>query len=106
MYAVVKISGFQYLVKVGDVITVPRLADNAPGGQVKFNDVLMVKTNDTAVVGKPVVPNAYVAGTVIDHPRGKKVTVFKFIRRENYRRKKGHRQLFTRVQITEINPGN
>jgi len=98
----VKISGFQYLVKVGDVLTVPRL-DSTPGDVVRFNDVLMVKTKEGAVIGKPIVSNAYVEGNVVEHYRGDKVTVFKFIRRENYRRKKGHRQLFTRVKITGIN---
>lgn len=101
MYAVVKIAGFQYLVKPGEVVTVPRL-EGEPGSPVRFDDVLMVRTEDQAIIGRPNVTNAYVEGNIIEHRRGEKVTVYKFIRRENYRRKKGHRQLLTRVKITKI----
>jgi|UniRef100_A0A7V3PSY5 large subunit ribosomal protein L21 len=104
MYAVVKIAGFQYLVKPGEEIIVPQL-DGQPGTTVKFNDVLMVRTDDQAVVGTPKVANAFVEGNIIEHLRGKKVTTFKFIRRENYRRKKGHKQPLTRIQITRIGYG-
>lgn len=102
MYAVVKIAGFQYLVKSGEVITIPRIKGD-PGTPVNFSDVLMLRLDDQVIIGKPFVANSSVQASIIDHPRGAKVTVYKFIRRENYRRKKGHRQLFTRVRITGIN---
>lgn len=101
MYAVVKIAGFQYLVKPGEQLTVPRL-EVEPGSTVRFTDVLMLRTEDLAIVGTPTVANSYVEANVIEHTRAKKVTTFKFIRRENYRRKKGHKQPLTRIQITKI----
>ncbi|MEN9979662.1 MAG: 50S ribosomal protein L21 [candidate division WOR-3 bacterium] len=101
MYAVVNIAGFQYLVKPGEQITVPRLAGE-PGTAMRFHNVLMLRTDDQAIVGTPTVPNAYVEANIIEHTRAKKVTTFKFIRRENYRRKKGHKQPLTRIQITKI----
>ncbi len=101
MYAVAKIAGFQYLIKPGEVITVPRL-NGEPGSMVRFDEVLFLRTDDEAIIGRPIVANAYVMAKIIDHFRTKKVIVYKFIRRENYRRKKGHRQSLTRVQITEI----
>lgn len=101
MYAVVKIAGFQYLVKTGDIVTVPRLAGD-PGSTVRFEEVLLLRTEERPIIGKPTVANAFVEGSIVDHGRGKKVTVYKFIRRENYRRKKGHRQDYTRVRIAKI----
>lgn len=101
MYAVVKIAGFQYLVREGDVVVVPRLGGE-PGSQVRFEDVLMVRTDERVIIGKPIVDNAHVEGNIVDHHHGDKGTIFKFIRRENYRRKKGHRQLLTQVKITKI----
>ncbi|MCL6465797.1 MAG: 50S ribosomal protein L21, partial [candidate division WOR-3 bacterium] len=59
MYAVVKIAGFQYLVKPGEIVTVPRL-EGEPGSPVRFDDVLMVRTEDQAIIGRPTVPDAYV----------------------------------------------
>ncbi|MEO0019043.1 MAG: 50S ribosomal protein L21 [candidate division WOR-3 bacterium] len=102
MYAVVKIGGFQYLVKPGEVVTVPKLPGDV-GSTVRFEDVLLVRTDDRAIIGNPVVANSYVEASIVDHIRKEKVTVYKFIRRENYRRKKGHRQPMTRIKITKIN---
>lgn len=104
MYAIVKIAGFQHLVKEGETITVPRMAA-APGENVRLGDVLFVRTTDDTVVGRPTVPDAYVEASVVDHPRADKVTIYKFIRRENYRRKKGHRQELTRIRISKIHRG-
>ncbi len=103
MYAIVRISGFQYLVKEGDVLTVPHF-ESEPGARVPL-DVLFLRTDDRAVVGTPTVPGAQVEAEVIGHTRAGKVTIYKFIRRESYRRKKGHRQQLTRVKIARINPG-
>jgi len=103
MYAIVRVSGCQYLVKEGDVVTVP-LLESEPGTTVPL-DVLFLRTDDKAVVGSPTVPGAQVEAEVVDHIRAEKVTIYKFIRRENYRRKKGHRQQLTRVKIARISPG-
>lgn len=105
MYAIVRIAGFQYLVTEGEKVIVPRL-DSEPGSSVTFDDVLLVRTQHRVIVGTPVVPGASVEATVVDHPRGAKVTAFKFIRTENYRRKKGHRQPLTRIMISDIRPGS
>jgi len=104
MYAIVKVSGCQYLVKEGDILTVPR-QECEPGTKLPL-EVLFLRTDDKAVVGSPTVPGAQVEAEVIDHIRAAKVTIYKFIRRENYRRKKGHRQQLTRVKIARINPGS
>ncbi len=104
MYAIVKVSGCQYLVKEGDIVTVPHL-ESEPGSTVPL-EVLFLRTDDKAVIGSPTVPDAEVQAEVIDHIRAKKITIYKFQRRENYRRKKGHRQQLTRVKIARINPGS
>jgi len=104
MYAIVRVAGCQYLVKEGDVVTVPHLGSE-PGTTVPL-EVLFLRTDDKAVVGSPSVPGAQVEAEVVDHIRAAKVTIYKFIRRENYRRKKGHRQQLTRVKIARINPGS
>lgn len=103
MYAIVRVSGCQYLVKEGDVVTVPRL-ESDPGTTVPL-DVLFLRTDDKAIVGSPTVPGANVDAEVVSHVRADKVTTYKFTRRSNYRRKKGHRQQLTRVKIARINPG-
>jgi len=104
MYAIVRLSGCQYLVKEGDVVTVPHL-ESEPGTKVPL-EVLFLRTDDKAVVGSPIVPGAQVEAEVVGHIRAGKVMTYKFIRRENYRRKKGHRQQLTRVKIAQINPGS
>jgi large subunit ribosomal protein L21 len=104
MYAIVKVSGCQYLVKEGDVLTVP-YQGSEPGARLPL-EVLFLRTDDKAVVGTPTVPGAEVEAEVVGHARADKVTVYKFIRRENYRRKKGHRQQLTRVKIARISPGS
>ena len=104
MYAIVKVSGCQYLVKEGDVVTIPR-QESEPGTTVPL-EVLFLRTDDKAIVGSPTVLGAEVQAEVVDHIRAKKITIYKFIRRENYRRKKGHRQQLTRVKIARINPGS
>lgn len=102
MLAVVKTGGKQYTVKPGDVIRVEKLG-GSPGESVQFGEVLLVKEdNGTVKVGSPVLNNASVRGEIISHTRGPKIIVFKFKRRKGYRRKKGHRQNYTNVKITEI----
>lgn len=104
MYAVVRIAGFQYVAREGDTLTVPRLPAE-PGSDIKLDEVLFLRDGDRAVVGRPTVSGSYVAARVLEHDRARKVMIGKFRRREKYRRKKGHRQDQTRVQVTGIHAG-
>lgn len=100
MYAVIKTGGKQYRVTEGQRLRVEKLP-NAAGDTVTFSDVLMIG-GDTPKVGRPVVSGASVTAKVTLQARDKKIIVFKFRRRKNYRRKNGHRQPFTELQITGI----
>jgi large subunit ribosomal protein L21 len=100
MFAVIKTGGLQYRVAAEDVVTVARLAGE-PGDIVELGEVLMLG-GDTVVVGNPLVAGATVAGEVVKHGRNATVIAFKKRRRKNSRRKRGHRQEFTMVRITEI----
>jgi large subunit ribosomal protein L21 len=104
MYAIIKTGGKQYRASVGDVIEVELLPGEA-GGEVTFEDVLLVSSDEGYQVGKPVVEQARVKGQIVDQFRAPKVTTFKFKRRKNQRRTIGHRQDLTRVKITEISAG-
>jgi len=101
MFAVIKTGGKQYRVAADDVITVATLAGE-PGDAVTFDEVLMVTGDRSARIGAPTVAGATVAATVVEHTRGPKVIAFKKRRRKNSRRKRGHRQEFTLIRITEI----
>ena len=100
MFAVIKTGGKQYRVAAKDVVRVDRL-EAERGAIVEFGEVLVVG-GDTAIVGTPTVGGATVAAEVLDHVRGAKVIAFKKRRRKNSRRKRGHRQEFSLVRITEI----
>jgi len=100
MFAVIKTGGKQYRVAADDVIKVDKVAGEA-GEIVSFPEVLMVGADQVAV-GTPTVAGASVAGEVIEQGRGPKIIAFKKRRRQNSRRKRGHRQEFTAVRITEI----
>ena len=101
MFAVIKTGGKQYRVAKNDVITVERLPAEA-GEVVALDQVLMLGEGAAATVGRPLVAGACVAATVVEQTRGDKVIVFKKKRRQNYRRKKGHRQNLTVLRITDI----
>ncbi len=100
MFAVIKTGGKQYRVVAEDVLRVDRL-EGEPGSVVAFGEVLVVG-GDKAVIGAPTVAGATVAGELLDHVRGPKVIAFKKRRRKNSRRKRGHRQEYSLVRITEI----
>src|SRR5690348_16145941 len=100
MFAVIKTGGKQYRVAADDVLEVARVAGE-PGDIVEFGEVLAVG-GDSVSLGGPTVAGATVAAEVIEHVRGPKVIAFKKRRRKNSRRKRGHRQEFTLVRITEI----
>jgi large subunit ribosomal protein L21 len=100
MFAVIKTGGKQYRVVAEDVLRVDRL-EAEPGTVVEFGEVLVVG-GDTTMLGTPTVAGATVGAEVLDHVRGAKVIAFKKRRRKNSRRKRGHRQEYSLVRITEI----
>jgi large subunit ribosomal protein L21 len=102
MYAVIEDSGSQFKVSEGDVIRVDLRDLPEDQTSIEFDRVLMVGGEGEPKVGAPVVEGAKVSADVLTEVRGDKVTIIKFRRRKNYRRKKGHRQKFLRVKITGI----
>ena len=100
MYAVFKTGGKQYRVEKGDKLRVEKV-DGAVGDSVSFDEVLLV-AGDALKLGRPVITGAKVEATIVGQGLGPKVTIFKFRRRKNYRRKTGHRQPFTALEITNI----
>ncbi|MGE0407840.1 MAG: 50S ribosomal protein L21 [Amphiplicatus sp.] len=104
MYAVVKTGGKQYRVAKDDFIDIERLPGEA-GETVTLHEVLMVADGADVTVGAPLIEGASVAGEIVEQRRGPKIIVFKKRRRQNYRRKKGHRQLLTRLKVTDILTG-
>ncbi len=101
MYAVILSGGKQYRVSEGDVVRVETLGIEA-GAPVEFKDVLLVKTDDRTLIGKPLVQGATVHGTVESHGKGEKVLVFKYKKKKQYRRLRGHRQQHSEVRIEKI----
>lgn len=101
MFAVVKTGGKQYRVAKGDVIRVEKL-DAKDGDKVKLDEVLMVGEAGKPTVGTPFVKGASITAEVVAQARAPKIIVFKKKRRQNYRRKKGHRQDITILRVTDI----
>jgi len=100
-YAVIKTGGKQVRVAQDDLIVVEKLVGEA-GDAVSFDDVLMLVDGDTVKIGEPTVAGVAVQGEITDQRRAKKIIVFKKKRRQNYRRKRGHRQFETVVRITGL----
>ena len=101
MYAIIKTGGKQYRVAEGDVICIEKL-DAEEGANVTFDDVLTVVDCDAVKVARPLVEGAKVTGKVQTQGKGKKIRVFKYKAKSNYRRRQGHRQPFTKVVIEKI----
>jgi len=101
MYAVLKSGGKQYRVAVGDKIEVEKLP-NAVGDQVTLGDVLMIENEGQVTVGKPMVSGAQVVAKVVGEGKGAKVTHFDYRNKHRRRKTIGHRQEFTRLEISEI----
>ena len=101
MYAVIKTGGKQYRVTEGQRLRVEKLAGD-PGKDITFSEVLFIGGDAGHKIGQPLVGGASVSAKIATHDRGDKITIFKFRRRKNYRRKTGHRQPFTDVVITSI----
>ncbi|HEX4295243.1 MAG TPA: 50S ribosomal protein L21 [Rhizomicrobium sp.] len=103
MFAVIRTGGKQYKVTKDDVISVEKLIGDA-GGTITFGEVLMLG-GDSPKSGAPLVEGASVVAEIVAQERGDKVIAFKKKRRKNTHRKRGHRQHFTKVKITEIHAG-
>ncbi len=101
MYAIIETGGKQYRVKEGDVIFVEKLELN-DGDSISFDKVLAVGEGAGLSLGTPYVPGALVSGKVLKNGKGKKIMVFKFKSKKNYRRRQGHRQPYTKVQIEAV----
>jgi len=104
MYAVIKTGGKQYRVQPGDVLVVEKLAGE-PGEKVAFDQVLMVGEGEAVTVGAPLVADAEVTATLIETRKGEKIKIFKKIRRQGYRRTRGHRQHESVLRVTAIAGG-
>lgn len=100
MYAIVESGGFQFNVKEGEKIRIPKL-EVKPNDKITFDRVLFIG-GEKPQVGAPYVKDALVEGEVLSQGKAEKITVFKFKRRVKYRRKKGHRQEYTEVKINKI----
>ncbi|MBZ0303613.1 MAG: 50S ribosomal protein L21 [Anaerolineae bacterium] len=101
MYAIIRTGGRQYRAEVGFTLDVERLP-NAVEDKLEITDILLIGDGDNTVVGQPTVEGAAVKVTVVDQGRDDKVIVFKYRQRTNFRRKRGHRQYYTRLRVDEI----
>ena len=101
MYAVIEACGKQYKVTKGDVVFFEKL-DVEEGKKVTFDKVVLLSEEGKVEVGAPYVKGIKVEGKVVAHGKGKKIIVFKYKAKKNYRRKQGHRQPYTKVEITAI----
>lgn len=105
-YAVVESGGKQYVAREGQSVEVDRLPVEA-GSPIEFDRVLLVVDGNDVQVGAPIIEGMQVRGTVSEHIKGPKIVVFRYIPKERYRRKTGHRQQYTRVDITAFGaPGS
>ena len=102
MYAVIKTGGKQYRVQQGDVIFVEKI-DAQADEAVTFDEVLLVGNDGETKIGTPVVEGAKVEGKVLAQVKSKKIVVYKYKAKKNERKKQGHRQPYTKVEITAIN---
>ncbi len=105
MYAIIDLNGKQYEVEEGRYVTVDRLPQQ-PGESVDVSKVLMVVDGKESKIGAPFVDGVQVKAKVIDHFRGKKLIVYKMRCKKGYRRKQGHRQDYTRLQIESLGVGS
>jgi len=101
VYAIIETGGKQYKVSEGDVVYIEKL-ELEDGAEVKFDKVLLVGTDDSIQIGSPAVDGAIVSGKVLKNGKAKKVVVFKYKPKKGYRKKQGHRQAYTKVQIEKI----
>ncbi|KAB2952328.1 50S ribosomal protein L21 [Heliorestis acidaminivorans] len=101
MYAIIETGGKQYKVRQGDTLKIEKLEGN-PGDIVTIDRVYAVGTEGDLKIGTPTVEGASVQLKVEDHGKGKKIVIFKYKPKKNYRRKQGHRQAYTQVRVEAI----
>jgi len=101
MFAVIKTGGKQHRVVADDVLTVGKL-DGDVGSKITFGEILAIGSGDDITIGAPLVSGASVAAEIVEHARGPKVIAFKKRRRQNSKRKRGHRQDYTIVKIVSL----
>lgn len=102
MYAVIETGGFQFTVKEGEKLKIPKV-EAKPKEKISFDKILLISKDNNPIIGTPYIKGAKIEAEVLNHGKDKKIVVFKFKKRVKYRRKKGHRQDFTEVQIKKIN---
>ncbi len=105
MYTLVEIKGKQYKAEKGSLLKVDKIEKNK-GEELEFDSVLLVSDQDKIKIGKPYVKGVKVKAVVADHIKDKKIIIFKYKKRKNYRRKQGHRQQFTLIRVQEIAGGS
>ena len=101
MYAIIESCGKQYKVAQGDVVYFEKL-ETEEGKKVTFSNVVLLSDDKKVEVGAPYVKGVKVEGKVVEHGKGKKIIVYKYKAKKNYRRTQGHRQPYTKVQITKV----
>lgn len=101
MFSIVEQGGFQFKVAEGDTINVP-LLDAEKGDEISVDRVLLIEEDESVKIGDPIVEGAEVKAKVVSHGKDKKILVMKKKRRKDYKRKNGHRQDYTQLQITSI----
>ncbi len=100
MYAIIQTGGKQYKVEAGDEVIVEKI-NLEPGEEIAF-DVLLVSDDAGVKVGKPILDGVKANAKVVEHGKGKKIVVLRYKPKKNYRKKQGHRQPFTKVEILSI----
>ena len=101
MQAVIATGGKQYLIKEEDIIRIEKL-DQEKGTKVEFDQILMVDKDGQHIIGRPLVEKAKILGKILNQGKAKKIIVFKYKSKKKYRKKTGHRQLYTEILIEKI----
>ena len=101
MYAVIETGGKQYRVQPGETVVVETLPGES-GDAFEFGRVLLISDDESVAVGRPIIEGARVTGQIVEQGLGEKLTVYKFKRRKNYRKRNGHRQPYTAVKIDSV----
>jgi len=101
-YAIIQTGGKQYKVKAGEILKIERLVDSKPGTKIEFKEILAYGDDKTIEVGSPVVEGAKVEVDLIENSKDRTILIFKKRRRQNSRRKNGHRQQYSLIRISKI----
>ena len=101
-YAIIKTGGKQYKVKSGEILKIEKLSDSKPDSKIEFNEILAYGDDKTIEIGAPIVEGAKVEADLIKNGKDRKILIFKKRRRQNSRRKNGHRQEHTMIRIEKI----